>query len=377
MIHKVPNDHEWLKFSAFYNVYPIRNEIGVGAQKGSHAACPYGEIYCDDYYGRVFDRQSNAVAPKYGRAAKMRYYVPIPSLEAVEELRVPYRKVPIYETTSLRLMEQVLAELRLKNEGYEILVRGQTKLYLLPRDLDECIHFYGEPTVKEPSLLPSHLRKNFDPYFLKCMWQSQAAMLLNDIGYDLAQSATGSNPNGFWNTIPDFRNSPVFVLYALGIAQHYGLPSVGLDLTNRLDVACWFATHTLAIAPDGKAAIQLIKFGEDQAPTILFFRCPKDAVFAYEVIKPREFPVGRPDHQSAWFGHVGWGAASNQLGSYLMCGFRLKQEILNELNSDLDETLFPSPSDDLVLKHFIKMRGQEKYEGEAKRALQGIYFTKV
>jgi len=374
MIRELSPDHEWVKYPAFYNVYPLRNEMGHGVEVVRLPVEPYGEVYIDDYYGRVFDREGMPVAPKYGLSSKTPPYVTIRSLPVVEELRIPYRKIPIYEASSLNLIKQALRELRASNTSYEILMRGQTKTYFLQRDAKECIHFYGEETVKEPSFLPSHLRKNFDEYFLKCMWQSQAAILLNDIGYDLGAASTGSNPSVHQKIFSELRNSPIFILFALGIAQHYGMPSVGLDLTDRPDVACWFATHTMTVSEDGEAKTALINFDSDQTPTIFLFRCPKDAVFDYKTIKPAELPPGRPDHQSAWFGHVGWGAASNQLGSYLMCGFRLTPEIVKEMDQKLDEKLFPSSSKDPILKHFLTMRGLEKYEGEARRALQGIYY---
>jgi hypothetical protein len=235
--------------------------------------------------------------------------------------------------------------------------------------MEESLHFYGEEVVREPSFLPSHVRNKFDPYFLKCMWQSQAAILLNDIGYDLGALAS------YQAMESKMRTSGVFVLFALGIAQHYGMPSVGLDLTDDLKTACWFATHTIAASPSGLAKTDLIQFEPDQRPTVYVFRCPPDAVFDYKASRPNDFPSGRPDSQYAWFGHVGWGLASNQLASYLMCGFRLTPDIANDLGTELDRALFPAESSDPILHHFRKMRTMEKYEGEAKRALQGVYYT--
>lgn len=374
MIRELSPEHAWAKYPAFYNAYPLRNETSpAGIRVGRHPS-RYGAVYIDDYYGRIFDQESEMIAPKYGLSAKMRPYVPIPSLKVTDELRVPYRKIPIYEVGKMDVAERVLLELRGQNRGHDILARGQTRTYFLERDPEESVYFYGEEKVKEPSFLPSHLRKNFDAHFLKCMWQSQAAILLNDIGHDLAASSSESDMAAYRKMMSELRNSPGFILFALGIAQHYGLPSVGLDLTDRLDVACWFATHTITTSESGEAQTAMIDFTLDQAPTLFFFRCPKDAVFQYTVVKPREIPEGRPDHQSAWFGHVGWGAASNQLGSYLMCGFRLTSDIMSQLDDKLTHKLFPGASSDPLLKHFMTMRNLEKYEGEARRALQGIYY---
>jgi hypothetical protein len=181
----------------------------------------------------------------------------------------------------------------------------------------------------------------------------------------------------FKSSASTFRNTPGFVLFSLGLAQHYGLPSVGLDLTDRLEVACWFATRAMSISSTGKASSRLVETTADVSPTIFFFRCPDDAVFAYRKAKPEGMPEGRPDRQSAWFGHVGWGASSNQLGSYLMCGFQLTPDLIAQIgrDHDLEAQLFPNRVEDAVLQILLNMKNTGKYEGEALRALQGIYHT--
>lgn len=366
-IIKLSEEHQWLQYPAFFNAYPIFNEVaGTGADYGMGTPESYGEIYLDDYYGRIFDKHSHLVGSKYGRSSKMHHYVQSGSMEIIDELRVPYRRIPVFSAKDMKAITEAIDEMRRTNPGYQVLLRGQTKTYLVQRPKEESMHFYGEETVKEPSFLPSHLRNKFDPYFLKCMWQSQAAILLNDIAYDLGPS--------FAATVSEFRSSPYFVFFSLGIAQHYGMPSVGLDLTDSLDVACWFATHRITTSPSGRAQTALVDFGSDAAPTVFVFRCPKDAVFDYALAKPKDIPTGRPDRQSAWFGHVGWGLSLNQLASYLMCGFRLDQEIVADVDPALDRNLFPYGDDDQILTHFLKMRAMEKYEGEAKRALAGIYY---
>lgn len=368
-IIKLSPEHLWLQYPAFFNAYPILNEIaGVGSDIGVRTSKSYGEIYLDDYYGRIFDRHSQDIGSKYGRSNKMHHYVRPRAMEIIDEMRVPYRRIPIFLANDVKTITDAIDELQRTNSSYEVLLRGQTRTYLVERPEEESTHFYGEAKVKEPSFLPSHLRNKFDPHFLKCMWQSQAAILLNDIAYDLGPS--------FAATVTEFRSSPLFLFFALGIAQHYGMPSVGLDLTDRLDVACWFATHKIMTAPTGKAATALVDLGSDVDvdPTVFVFRCPKDAVFDYEAARPKDLPTGRPDRQAAWFGFVGWGLSLNQLASYLMCGFRLSKDIVADQDPALDRNLFPYGDDDVILQYFLKMRAMEKYEGEAKRALGGIYY---
>lgn len=176
-----------------------------------------------------------------------------------------------------------------------------------------------------------------------------------------------------YNTaVRELRSSYMFTPFSLGLAQHYGLPSVGLDLTDKSNIAAWFGLYSISVDENGQATSKLAT--EKASPTIFVFRCPKNSVYQYEKFRPTLFPIGRPDQQSAWFGHMGWGASSNQLASYLVCGFRIGSEIFGELPTDFEKKLFPSIADDKILEYFVKMRGKEKYEGEAKRALSRIYY---
>jgi len=374
MIRPLSSSHEWVKYPAFYNVYPVHNEVSFAGGLQSSGA-DYGEMYIDDYYGRVFNGRGGQGLAQYGVTKKLGYYASFPSLEVVDELRVPYRRVPIYRAENLGVIQQVFEETKAVNNSYRMLLRGQTKTYMILREPSESMHFYGEEEVREPSFLPSHLRHTLDPFFLKCMWQSQAALLFNYLAFVLGQSHGVEAGRAFLQKAEGFRHSPFFMLFALGIAQHYGLPSVGLDLTDRLDVACWFATRTLSTDASGKSTIGRASFGAEHAPTIFIFRCPPDAVFDYRHAKVDGLPDGRPDKQGAWFGHVGWGAASNQLASYLVCGFRLESDVANQIDPGLDTDLFPSRSKDPILNYFMSVRNNPKYEGEARRALQGVYYT--
>ena len=274
------------------------------------------------------------------------------------------------------MIHRVHRELTLANPDHAILLRGQTRIYPVERSTEECLFLYGQEQVNEPAFLSSQLRKDFDQYFLKCMWQSQANKLLRSLGHNIYKSVGPEAGNDELQELLQYSRSANLMMFALGIAQHYGLPSIGLDLTDRVDVACWFATRTITPPdPSGKSTIALAPFNADKTPIVFIFRCPKDTVFDYKRTKPEAMPIGRPDKQGAWFGHVGWGLAKNQLGSYLSCAFRITKEMQAQLDPGLDDELFPSATNDPTLDFFMKMRSASKYEGEARRVLQYVYHT--
>ena len=112
-IHKLSAEHEWVKYPAFYNAYPIPNEVS-GAAADYHDAPPpaFGDTFIDDYYGRIFNQSTRFISSKYGRSNKLKHYVSIPSLTIVDELRVPYRRIPIYAAADPTVIEKAVAEMR-------------------------------------------------------------------------------------------------------------------------------------------------------------------------------------------------------------------------------------------------------------------------
>lgn len=371
MIKTNKSDHR-LSHPGFYNIYPIPNEISSGCAHTKDMFDEEEDVVIDDHYGRVFTNRIYQQCFPYGLANKLSFYKGGIKGNIIDTLRVPYRKIPIYEIKKLSLLPVLVGDIEKYSPSYEILLRGQTSTYFIERVNNEKYRLYGDESPKEPSFLPSHLRNEFDENFMTCMWHSQATILLNAIGLDYSQTLPAESADEYWKDIQKIIRGPHLTPFSLGIAQHYGLPSIGLDLTKKCEVAAWFATHKMNIDSNGHTKEEPVE-NYDTA-TIFVFRCPRNAVFQYNQVAPYNFPKGRPDNQDAWFGHVGWGYAKNQLASYLVCGFRMHKEILNELPKNYEQHLFPPIQEDSVLEFFIKMKNMEKYEGEAKRALQKVYF---
>jgi hypothetical protein len=108
---------------------------------------------------------------------------------------------------------------------------------------------------------------------------------------------------------------------AFSLAQHYGLPSMGLDLTDQLDTALFFALHQfergegrqLRVTPSGA-----------QNSVVYVFALPERFCVEHARARPRIFPTGRPDAQVAWFSHMGWGCRRNQCAEYLAMALYLE-----------------------------------------------------
>jgi len=302
------------------------------------------------------------------------YYFPHYKDKIVDTLRVPFRKIPIFELNDLSDIQQLIEKVVKENPTYSILLRGQVEYYPIERDMEEIAFLYGSVNAKEPSFLPSFLRSRFNETFIYSLWHSQTALLLQGVGVDLSKVLNNEQLNEYNYDRMKIMGSPDFTPISLGLAQHFGMPSVGLDLTKDLKVALWFATNVLNIDDNGFATTYPTK--DFSSSTLYIFRCPNDAVFSHKKLKPKFIENTRPDRQDAWFSHVGWGHAKNQLASYLVCGVRLKPSILSLFESNYPKHLFPNRNEDLVLNSFIDIADNPKYKGEVRRALKRLYILK-
>ena len=141
---------------ALYNGYPIVDECSVCVPFVKEASPNDGksQVLCDDFYGRFFTTGfQDCLHYPYGDTVKMPFYNNGLTIypEIIDELRVPYRRIPIFKVRDLndiRLFTDVMKD---KNLDNIILFRGQNKLYLIDRHKDEKIWLYGDENVKEPS----------------------------------------------------------------------------------------------------------------------------------------------------------------------------------------------------------------------------------
>lgn len=376
-IVNLQSTHEWIKYPAFYNINSIHNEISSSIGISMNKLSKKGDFFIDTCYGKIYDSSKKIIEGLYGISSNMKYYFNSKELKPVSELRVPFRKIPIYRVSKINEIQNVISIIKKENPDYEILIRGQTKNYPLSRTDEEKNLFYGCTNIKEPSFLPSYLRKNFNEIFLQSMWSNKASDLFNDIGFNYSKTLSKEKFSVYNKDINYIKNTSLMTPFSLGIAQHYGLPSVGLDLTSDLEVANWFASNSMIIEPSGSTTTKKVDSTQHKGSMIYIFRCPKDVVFDYQIVKPKVFPTSRPDMQNAWFGHVGWGAASNQLASYLICAFELSKEYIDSLPSNLDRKLFPSIEDDPILEYFLRERNKTYYEGDVKKVLENIYYLET
>lgn len=319
------------------------------------------KMYLDDNYGRFYSGEilnhsmgiyGNPLMPFYDHGGQI-------TLPIVDVIHVPYRKIPVYKVQSLGDIAPHLKAFAEYSPNHTILLRGQNTFYQLHRNNHkELLQLYCNDNVKEPSFLPSLTRRSLDYFKTVSVWHNLAALLL--------QRLKTVHPSIDEN----IRLSERFHLFSLAVAQHYGLPSVGLDLTDNLTVALWFALYEATYSSTEPVKAKLIPAACNTA-NIYVFRCDKRTYFKFSDVVSN-IGINRPSVQHAYFNHCGWGMQRNQMALQLMCAFHVDSSMAKELPSDYVRTLFPRIEDDEVLRNLLDIKDLYK-DTSISKLLEGLY----
>lgn len=258
-------------------------------------------------------------------------------------LRVPFKRIPRISASGVDDVVEIVRMAGHKYGADNLLFRGQTTEYYLHRSPAFCDLFYGDSNVLEPSLLPSAMRRK--PSIETCMpefmmwvqlWQETSLNLLGN-------RLDGLRAAVFEQMAAPVRNNwsePRFYFQALALAQHYGLPSVGLDVSSDLNVALFFALREAV--KSGKQKMHYRSVPSTCRPVIYILVREGTREYAFHDSVPFILQFGRPANQKAWFMHLGFGLASNAVADQIVAAIYLGASSSHDSIPEANE-LFPSP----------------------------------
>lgn len=293
-----------------------------------------------DHYTEFYDGLTNASLIRCKH-----FCVPVVSVSSIDELRAHISAIP-----------------NRHSEG--MFFRGQRCLYLLQRDPEVREMLFGNSCSVEPSLITSasrHLTYDYDiVHFALKQFLEQKILIRDEIA--------GSNLYQEWqsrSTSPDCRLDSAI----LALAQHYGLPSHGLDVTDSVDVALWFATNVFGQDPDARVSsykrIRADEWRQDrtQWPVVIACQCIthsiQQSLHDCEELADFGFGARRPNVQKARFFQGGHSDHQNRLAEAVVCVFRLAP---GDYNTECSfEPLFPAPGEDPAYRTMLEFADSEEF----------------
>lgn len=220
-----------------------------GSRRVQDATTDSGDLVIDRYYQTALPDSSDRItAPVYGKTEP-----PAGSVHS-KHLRARDNQIPVMSARNLVDIAHIVEHLRQKDEI--ILYRGQTRHYEIQRPAREHHMLYGAADPGEVSLLTSASREffpydefhgRFQLYLQGLLYEhvptSAFVRAVTDETQRLNRPFDDKWIADIYRKWKAWYGESIWDLVAMGLAQHYGVPTHGLDLTDELEVALWFAVH--------------------------------------------------------------------------------------------------------------------------------------
>ena len=269
--------------------------------------------------------------------------------------RARFHEFPYFNVDSVNELAHICERLitHERETGSRILFRGQVKEYLLPRHPSVLEFLYGDSDIREPSLPSNAFRNKFnyiaaEPYL---------RLILRDVLYRRSDREDRHHwvetPNEQLNILSLGDRLRHALVDVMGISQHYGIPTYGIDATSSWETAFWFATHRYS-STNGKSRFDRMRWsGTDstQWPIVYVLRTKNAADLSL-----MSFPSIRAKSQNAFFLPGSWGLHGNVAANDIICAIRLSPAA----GADHHETseIFPMPSSDPMYRELLEMKNR-------------------
>jgi hypothetical protein len=360
--------------SLLANIARVRNEVSIHARTDpltTPRPAGEGEGIVDRYYGHVYDRWllEERLAP-YGLVNDLFPYE-IDRLANHGFLRVPFRRIPRRVVRDQDELAAIVALLGSVNPDIHVAFRGQNREYLVPRRPEGRDALYGDPRALEPSLLPSSARAGISFEATLPEWFAVVNLSMHEARRHVMDVASAEHVAMMQDEHERLRTSFRLYLHGMAIAQHYGLPSTGLDLTDSIATAVFFALHEFHPTAN-PTVLQCARRRDDELAVLYVFEIPTRFQLIFEQARPKGFPAARPDRQRAHFLHGGWGLSANDAACFLCLALYLDPR--GDFSIPSAEDVFPSADEDWLGEWLMAVK--ERLErGRLADFMSGLYWV--
>lgn len=333
------------------------------------------EKIIDSHYQSIFNINSLNIKGIYGINGKSTCV--LESSNVVSTFRVKRNEVPQIIVDSIDELEDVIDIASKQFSDKNVYYRGQAKHHKLnrPDSINELL--YGDANVNELSLPTAASRNNFDFDTFNSAFQMHIqGMMYSNIEKEKFDELYSQWK--IWSHYPPTSNDEIneicekwyklfhsyeWDLMVMALAQHYGVPTHGLDITNDLNVALWFATNQwYSYEHEGnkyawyKELDRNYKKDINDYPVIYIIATDNNLKRDLDQVEFAGFNALRPKRQSAFLHFGGWGLHSNICAEDVVAAIHLSKNV-DIPNLPKAEQLFPSLEEDdfyrdlLTLKH--------------------------
>jgi hypothetical protein len=306
------------------NLERCRNEFSPFSSADRIQPDLHNPLIVDSYYGQIYNSWIGEVDAIYGRTDELPEYSG-DFLADYGFLRVPFRRIPRCLIHDRQDLDFIVKSIHSADEDLIILFRGQNKEYLLNRSPETLKILYGDANALEPSLLSSASRRGIKLEEVITEWCCLLQLYIGLQKKKIISSPSKITLDSILDSYDTLQSSYSLRLFAYALAQHYGLPSPGLDATNRLDVALFFALTEIKSDSKGNSRYYICKSKSSKSePAVIYLFAPKSRFeLNYDECRPKGFPITRPDAQSAHFLLSGWGLNRNSCARNLFMALYL------------------------------------------------------
>lgn len=337
-------------FAHLHNVNPVADRVSPACDIGLVNKSAGTSGYVDPLYGNCWSWTPAHGAAVYGLTDNLPVG-PLDDLANGTFLRVPFRRVPVIEVCSIEEVRVFARSVKSGDPNFRGVWRGQSSHYTTEkkgRTKEDLLRLYGAEDADEPSLLPSAART--DLYFPDSFgaWSALLDLYVHE----------RVREQGMQRELLNFVNSYRYRMWGFATAQHYGLPSVGLDVTHDIDVALFFALHTFKTSVEGITTAT--RATADAAPIVYGLGgFSNHELFEDEKLAPSRLLCTRPAAQSAMFFSTGWGHAPNNAAQRIYVALKLVGH--EAWKFDLQPShYFPKPQDDEFLRFLLERKSDLK-----------------
>ena len=351
------------------NIRRFRNQVSPFGNLSNNG--PAGPIMIDTYYGLPYDSSVMRAGAIYGPTDALPPST-IDGLATDGFLRVPFRRIPRIRIRNESQLRAFVNTLSAAEDEMRFYFRGQPQEYLLPRSEETRDSLYGDRNTIEPSLLPSSARSGLPLEVIMPEWCWALRIFLQRHRQTIRSWARESALKEVDEALDHLGRSFRLGLLALALAQHYGLPSPGLDISDDLSIALFFAMNRFKPKEGSARTLLRVPKRIDEAPSVLYvFAVYPRFTLNYDDIRPIGFPLGRPDRQRAFFLHTGWGLSTNECARRLIAALYLEPGA--RFATAMTTALFPPPQDDAFANFLLTLR--PRADSPFARYLERLYWV--